>query len=1101
MSSNQRFKNIMNYFNSDEDDNEKESKNKKEKTDKNNKNKNVDYSLNKKDYNKDTKIKTLESQIKYNNNVPRNSKDENILEKININYFDNTSMNSDKKINEYNDNNKENNKDILKNSLNKNINNNNSNLQEKEISLLDSFRPRQEPNSPEFIKKSSTEFNYLNNDSSQKNKKNNFNINNNNNYIDNNFSQTLETKIIISNNPNKKNQKNEKLITVDSIINGNKSNNNHNNVVSIGTFASKEIEDNISKTSEELEKQREEEFLLKEDLKIKKYNNQTKEEENGKENVIDDDDEDNENKDEINNKFVQPKFSRNIQNYNIYNSETQNTMPNRIKDMSRKLFQVQDKNNNINYNPDTENGKNSNENNINNINIAKQKEKKYETNYNSAKKNIINKIPVIKKTGIKYNNKNSPSLKKINININNNNTNYNSEFKDSSINSFNIYSSKNNLISTKGVYSKKNINQKELKNIKKKLIYSGKNPKRKENKIIIKKEEILSKTPIKQRKSENKKQKFTFTPLINKKSRKLWEKRNEKLEEMKSAEKDIKSNYSSNSNKKNKKPIYILLNELGNKQKEKMKQIYLTEKNNIKLNANIKKSNENCYDMYKSGMNKKIDNIIKKYVIDDELSIVNIVQCLCSMRIINELIKFGQINDLNINIIETAVKNIKERDKKKLDELNFIEQIWFIINPSLKENINCKLFSELIKKLYICDNSQIKICAEEIENELKENINETNKEKIYMSPLRDKAFAKNEIWSIQKLIKSFLKLKSDLKAYKNNYYLLKKEDLKNDLSEIRDKELTFEPDLSKSNYVFKDPKYEDYNIKNDDLNKTYTNISSTRKSNFNKIYERMMNDKKIQEEILKKMKLIKEVKEQKKCTLKPQILKYKPRRTNYLENRMNKSVDITNINQRKKIPIYERLYSLRKIYNQKKIKLNDDNNNDNSEIENKFNSKRSFNENEKNLKLNSKNKSKEKIKEKNEINNYAIKNKNLNINKNMNKAQIYSRKIQKMKIRNNNSIFKENGNNNIIDNIYVIIEIKTPKGDKKPIKIYKNQNDINDVVEKFCKENKINNENKDIIYNKVAYYQDNIFGRNTYKNNFEDNTFSEYRETKTNSNN
>ena len=119
----------------------------------------------------------------------------------------------------------------------------------------------------------------------------------------------------------------------------------------------------------------------------------------------------------------------------------------------------------------------------------------------------------------------------------------------------------------------------------------------------------------------------------------------------------------------------------------------------------------------------------------------------------------------------------------------------------------------------------------------------------------------------------------------------------------------------------------------------------------------------------------------------------------------------------------------------------------------------------------------------------------------MNKAQIYSRKIQKMKIRNNNSIFKENGNNNIIDNIYVIIEIKTPKGDKKPIKIYKNQNDINDVVEKFCKENKINKENKDIIYNKVAYYQDNIFGRNTYKNNFEDNTFSEYRETKTNSNN
>ena len=1097
MSSNQRFKNIMNYFNSDEDDNEKESKNKKEKTDKNNKNKNVDYSLNKKDYNKDTKIKTLESQIKYNNNVPRNSKDENILENININYFDNTSMNSDKKINEYNDNNKENNKDILKNSLNKNNNNTNSYLQEKEMSLLDSFRPRQEPNSPEFIKKSSTtEFSYLNNDPPQKNK-NNININNNNNnYIDNNFSQTLETKIIISNNPNKKNQKNEKLITVDSII---KTCNHNNNIVSIGTFASKEIEDYNSKTSEELEKQKEEEFLLKEDLKIKKYKNLIKEEENGKENVIDDDDEDNQNNDKINNKFAPPRFSRSNQNYNIYNSETQNTIPNRIKDMSKKLFQARDKNNNdnINYNnnnnPETENGNKIIENN-NNVIIE---EKKYESNSNSAKKNIINKIPVIKKTGIKYNNKNSPSEKNLYININNNN-NSNSEFKDSSINSFNIYSSKNNLISNKGVYSKKNINQKELKNIKKKLIYSGKNTKKKENKIPIKKEEILSKTPVKQRKSENKKEKFTFTPLINKKSKKMWEKRNEKLEEMKSPEKDLSSNSNSNSNKKNKTPIYILLNELANKQKEKQKQIYLTEKNNIKLNANIKKSNDNCNDMYKSGMNKKIDNIIKKYVKDDELSLVNIIQCLCTMRIINELIKFEQINDLNINMLETAVKNIKDRDKKKLEELNLIEQIWFIINPSLIESINCKLFSDIIKKLYTCDNSQIKICIKEIEQELKENINESNKENLYVSPLRDKTFEKNEIWTIQKLIKSFMKLKSDLKAYKNNYYLLKKEDLKNDLSEKRDKELTFEPDLSKSNYVFKDPKYEDYNIKNDDLNKTYTNISSTRKSNFNKIYERMMNDKKIQEEILKKMKLIKEVKEQKKCTLKPQILKYKSRRAKYIENRMNKSVDITNINQRKRIPIYERLYSLRKIYNQKKIKLNEDNDNNNSEIENKFNSKRSFNEN--NYKLNSKNKTKEK----NEMNNYVIKNKNINDinnNKNMSKAQIYSRKIQKMKIKNNNNnIFQENGNNNLIDNIYVIIEIKTPNGEKKPIKIYKNQNDINDVVEKFCKENKINNENKDVIYNKVAYYQDNIFGRNTYKNNFEDNLFSEFRETKTNTN-
>ena len=1099
MSNNQRFRNIVNYFNSEEDDNEKEGKNKNENTKYNKQNKNKDYSSDKKDCNNiNSEITQLQSQRKYNIKAPRNSKDENILENININYFDNIPMNSDREINEFNDNIQENNKDNVKNSLNNNINNSKSNSQEKEISLLDSFRPREEPNSPEFIKKSS-EFNYHNSEISEKNKNNNFN---NNNYVDNNFSQTLETKII-SNNQNKKNQKQENLITVDNIINGNKSNNNHNNIVSIGTFASKEIEDNYSKTSEELEKQKEEEFLMKEDLKIKKFKNQIKEEENGKENVIDDDDEeDNQNNDEINNNFTQPKFSRNFQNNNMYNSETQTTMPKRIKDMSKKLFQAQDKINNdnnvnINYinNPDTENGKNIVG---TNYNIIKQEEK-YETD--SSKINTLNKldnrIPVVKKTGIKYNKNNSPSVKNINININNNN--FNSEFKDSAISSFNIYSNKNNLMSNRGVYSKKNVLQKDLKNIKKKLIYSGKNPKRNEKKFQIRKEGIISKTPIKQKKSENKKDKFTFTPLINKKSRKMWEKRNEKLEEMKSPEKDTNSISNSNSNKKNKKPIYILLNELGNKQREKMKQICLTEKNNIKLNANIKKTNENCYNMYKRGMNKQLDNIFKKYVKDDELSIINIVQCLCTMRIINELIKFEHINDLSLTMLKTAVKNVKDNDNKKLEELELIEQLWFIINPSLKESINSKFFCYLVKKLYICDNPKIKNLCEEIEQELEENKDENNKENIYISPLRDKTFEATEIWPLKKLIKTFLKLKSDLKAYKNNYYLLKKENLKNDLTEERDKELTFEPDLSKSNYVFKNPKYEDYNIKNDDLNKSYTNISGIRKTNFNKIYERMMNEKKMQEEILKTMKLIKEVKEKKKCTSKPQILKYKSKRAAYIQNRMNKSVDITNINQRRKIPIYERLYSLRKIYNQKKIKVDDNN----EETEERFNSKRSFDE--KNHKFKNKNKSKNQIVEKIEINNYDTKNKNSN-NKNMNNAQIYSRKIQKMKIKNTNNNLKENGNNNIIDNIYVIIEIKTPNGEKKPIKIYKNQNDINEIVEKFCKDNKINNENKDIIYNKVTYYHDNIFGRNTYKNNFtkfnfEDNLFSEYRETKTNTNN
>ena len=298
------------------------------------------------------------------------------------------------------------------------------------------------------------------------------------------------------------------------------------------------------------------------------------------------------------------------------------------------------------------------------------------------------------------------------------------------------------------------------------------------------------------------------------------------------------------------------------------------------------------------------------------------------------------------------------------------------------------------------------------------------------------------------------------------------------MNESREKELKFEPDLSKSNkYVFKNPKYKDYNTKKDDLNKTDTNISVSKRNNFTKIYERMMEEKKTQENILKRMREIKNQKELKKCTLRPQILKYKLKR-------MNKSVDITasRFNKEKKLP-----------------KTRRDGSEDNK---NKFNSKRSFNgTNNKNI---SKSKSKNKIAVDKKINNFAIKNRGTsnNNNKNKNNVQIT---YQKKKIKNN-KIIKSNTSNSIIDNIYVTIEIKTPNGDKKPIKIFKNQHNINEEVEKFCKENKITNENKDIIYNNALFYSEYLFGRNTYKNNFlkynlDENFSTEYRETNTYTNN
>ena len=391
--------------------------------------------------------------------------------------------------------------------------------------------------------------------------------------------------------------------------------------------------------------------------------------------------------------------------------------------------------------------------------------------------------------------------------------------------------------------------------------------------------------------------------------------------------------------------------------------------------------------------------------------------------------------------------------------------------------------------MFSANNSQIKKCSDEIKNLFDENkiYFKNNKKGIYITPLREKDFEQKDIWSIPNLIKSFLKLKSDLIGYKNSYFQLKKEKLKDKLIEEEGKQLIFRPEINKKNFVFKNEKYDYYNNKEDDLNKTYTNATHTRKNDFDKLYERFMDDKNKRESILEILRERKKQKQEKQCTLIPKIIKYRPRKSD-LKKRLNKSVDISSnlkiedndIN--KKVPVYERLYSFRKIYNQKKIQLEE-----NKKLGNKYNTKLSVKEN--------RSKNKKNIKPKL----YAIQKKDLNANnknmdnantfnnklKNINNNKVYEKKIQKMKMKHFN-ISKEMDNNNIIDDIYVIMDINTPKGGKKPIKIYKNQENINELVDNFCKKNNINDKDRKTIYNQALLYQNNIFGRNTVETNFED---------------
>ena len=1027
MSNKKKLKNIFDIIKSEEN---------------NNYDKNIKNQFSNSKENSKAILKTEEKQSPdlYSSKYSQNTKNENINENSNNNYIDDIRIYSDREIfqniesNQDNNNNLENN-----NSPDKNIKNNNSN-EFVEINLTHSFRPKQAPSSPQFSKTTS-EFKYNINETESNHKKiNNYNNNNND------FSETVKTKIQgdNTNNKNHKEKENDKLIVIDYIIrdNGHKPQNEKNN--------KENEENNTSKDSEEIEKQKEEEFLMK-------INKQVTEEEN----VIDEDD-----NQEINISHTDSSINK------LTDTKVKN-MPIKLLQDYIKDNQAIEENNNMNkYN-------------------SKSKEKeeiKVEpcSGNNNNKKNMIYKGPIIKKTGIKNNKLNSPYKKNVVVNnLNNaNNSNYNSENKiPSTISSFNIQSNKNNLIKNNGVYSKKNfINQSDLNNIKKKLYEDSEikqNKTEKKKPKIIKLKPRIPVTPTKPRRTKKTESKFSFSPLINKKSKAIWEKRNIKIEEnSKSPEKNL-----NNSNKKIKIPVYELLNEIGVNQKEKLKEKYMTENEKIKSDANIKKINNNAYDMAIKGMNKKIDKIIELLNITSEkITIVEMVQILCLLRIINALVKTEQIKDLNIKDLKLVVENRNKNDYKKSEELEFIEQLYFIINPTLEKNINCKMFTDLVKILFSSDNSKIKNISQEIKNLLDEYKidSKNNKEGIYISPLREEqTFENKDIWPIPKLIKSFLKLKSDKMAYKNNYFEFKREQLKNNLIEEKEKELKFHPEINKKNFVFKNSKYDYYNNKdNTDLNKTYSNTTHTRKSDFNKLYERFMAEKKMHDKALERLRESKRIKEEKKCTLNPKITEYKPRKI-YLQNRLNKSVDMTydyRINDiNKKVPIYERLYSLRKIYNQKKIKLDE-----NEELENKLNSKPSFKEIKNKSK--SKNKNNNNIKpklQKREYNEYAIKKKDLNINN-----KVYERKIQKMRNKQlNNSKETENS---IIEDIYVIMDINTPKGGKRPIKIYKNQENINDLVEHFCKKNKINDIDKKVIYNQALLYKNNIFGRNTDETNFED---------------
>ena len=1125
-----------------------------------------------------------------NNNFEENN--ENNIEQNDINENENSiEENKENDVEQY-DNNEDDNKNINEDNIEhneeqkeiENEKNENENEKEDENNLINelyeknktenieqidfenfrmgSFRPKPIPGSPKFSKRISKS-----DEAKVENKEKKDNNEKNPNYNLNNFTETIETTI-----------EGDKVQTKES-INKNIPVYTHNNlIISLGKIPIKESinnnnnellnkhnknskEENQHKNSENEEKA-EEDFLKREEIKRQKNkdekkneikekidnkenkNTLKKEEEDGKENVT----EEEEDKNIHNNNSKIKKENENIQNeikedskeyilssINTLNNESiyldqksSINHENDIKIISTKLLTDYQNAGNSQNDSVAHSHKNSGSKKKNNNNIVIQENKKLEPINIGVKRNVFSK----KLPSDRYLNKNNNS-KKINKNpmpVMNNvvyNSPSNKSFKNNNINNYSI--DQNNNIST----NNKDISPFNYNNISNQSKQIDSNKKKHELKKM--KNKLYNESIENNFKKSDTQEKFPFKPQINQRSRDISEK---KLN-------NIKNNYNinDNNNLKGTSLGLLLLYEDANIKQEKLNQEHIKQNNDIISKANIKKINDVSYNMVNERLNKKINNAISKFGKKEEnkivLNIVNMTQCLYELNIINELIKpKDNLQDININnqidlselqaMIEASEK---KKDIKKLEEVELIEQLWYLLNPELKPNLDSEILC-IFLKLFFCGNETQKNLEKliiSLLDEYKISHKEKNEEE-YKSPLRAKKYKINEIWNLDKFIKVFLTLKKNLKAYRENDYT--KGDVYNNIIKEKDKELTFEPNFISNNYFYKYSQFQ-YNKDNSliELINKYKNKNQNpqkQKHDFNKVYERFKEEKERHDKTLQKIRQMQEEDELKMCTNVPKINKYIPKLRNESNSpsteKKKKILDteekIYNINKtNKKQPRYKLLYNLHQKYNKrdkiekridksdildenctfvpkisnidimnrtfsnikkkKKPKgFNDYVNRNRSVLEKKEHEKKIEDDKRYGRNYDKMQKNKIKIKPLNITDlsksaSKAKKNKQFIINSNTNSKNKYNLNTEK--------------NDNIIKDVYITLDIKTPSGIIKQLKIY-NKTDKNTIedINSFCKIYSLNEEVKKMLIKKAIQYKYNFFGKNLEKkrNNF-----------------
>ena len=630
---------------------------------------------------------------------------------------------------------------------------------------------------------------------------------------------------------------------------------------------------------------------------------------------------------------------------------------------------------------------------------------------------------------------------------------------------------------------------------------------------------------------------YSFKPEINQKSIDLCRKKVKKKRKESSTSNKTDTNITISyiDKKRLDTPIIDLLYEDASNKKRKLENTLEKEKMNIKKDVNQSLISKGSQNLLIKKNQLKLNEIIEKYSNknDGKLSIVNTIQCLWEIHILQELLKsVKDVEDIDLEYIKTLIEEItnktKHNNNRNIQEIEFVEQLWIIINPNYKNENDFIEKDTLYKflKLLFSLNEQTEITKiiiiiqtflkeinknensqneenNENENDKENSVNNENKDenddnneiiskvknndknKKYVSLLRVKEYSIKEIWSIARFIRIFFELK---KMLNNNYTSSKKAKIMEDIIKEREKELTFQPDFNATaSYFRKNNKNDDdEDTLNKSINSNTTKTTNKKKHDFNKLYEEFMLKKRMHEQALMILRENKQRREIKMCTDRPKINKHykikNRRRTPEVGSTRNEFLYNLNkdIMERRKQKIEEDNDNMMRKYPFRPNVIKDDN------IVSKI-----FTESQRNRPRGSeeyikRNRSVIQLRNR-ERNNEEQRTIGSNYERLINKKVYLPRikdlepstnlltqnEIEKKESKKNNFESNNNENNNDDNDVYFTIQVKTTQGKIKPLKIYLNNNPI-EKANNFCDANNIRKATRDKIIQKIKELQ-NIY--------------------------